>query len=517
MDSPEYIVSRLDLAENLFYLDGKPFSLKDYPTHEVFYEGDFLSAVFKCGRKVAKTETAVNTILTDTIARLDFKTLYILPSKAQTSAFSHSRLNKAIMMSPEIQKLFVNNKLAQNVFLKMFTNGSEIHLNYADNNPDRVRGVIADRIIYDEVQDIEYSSVVPIINKALQTSNYGYELYLGTPKTLDNALEYLWSISSQTEWVVKCHHCNKHNIYLNRECVGETGIYCLHCWGYVNVRNGEWYDTVSNYKKKGFHIPQVIIPANIEDPRRFNQIKEDLDNPKIPESTVENEIFGISSKLGSRLLTKTKMESLCGDYTVNHDGLPKGIVLTFAGIDWSGGGTDCISRTCLWVYGVTDRLNDLRTVYFKIFFEDNLLKDIDEISTILKKFKTKIIVTDAENKLANNLLVVKMGIEKIFPLQWGAYKHIFEWNKVDRYEGNKTMLVDDYMGFLLSAKNKIFHNKEQMKYATEDFLSLYEHTTQNGSGRRIWVKYPAASDDAFCASTYARLGWRIAMGELTAN
>lgn len=39
-----------------------------------------------------------------------------------------------------------------------------------------------------------------------------FTTYAGTPKTLDNTMEKLWTRSSQGEWVIPCPSCRHENI-----------------------------------------------------------------------------------------------------------------------------------------------------------------------------------------------------------------------------------------------------------------------------------------------------------------
>jgi len=69
---------------------------------------------------------------------------------------------------------------------------------FAFLNPDRVRGVSADRVGIDEIQDLDIT-FLPIIRECMSASDLAIRQFTGTPKTLDNTLESLWQESSQAE------------------------------------------------------------------------------------------------------------------------------------------------------------------------------------------------------------------------------------------------------------------------------------------------------------------------------
>ena len=148
----------------------------------------------------------------------------------------------------------------KSLMLRMFKNGSEVALSYACDNPDRARGVSADRNLFDEVQDILYDAVIPVVNECMGNSDYGYETYAGTPKTLENTIEYLWSISSQTEWIMKCDGCGSWGYIESAKSIGKTGPICVKCSHLLNPRAGMWYDFNPGTSLKGFHISQPMLP-----------------------------------------------------------------------------------------------------------------------------------------------------------------------------------------------------------------------------------------------------------------
>src|SRR6185369_4131171 len=66
------------------------------------------------------------------------------------------------------------------------------------------RGIPADFILIDEFQDILLENI-PVIEECASHSEHKLFCYSGTPKSMDNAIEYYFSrFSTQNEWVVPC-------------------------------------------------------------------------------------------------------------------------------------------------------------------------------------------------------------------------------------------------------------------------------------------------------------------------
>jgi len=513
-------LTRLDFIENTISLRGEPFTLKDYPMHEVFYVVDYPAVLWKCGRQVAKTETLKNLMLANSALISDFSTLYVSPSKTQTTRFSRSRLQKTMSRSPGLKPFLSTSDTpdgVSNVLMHIFQNGSEIHLTYAAEDPDRARGIPADMVAYDEVQDIDHDLVIPVINECLAASPYGYEMYLGTAKSSDNTIEYLWQKSTQTEWAVRCDACGKHNIYINEKCVGDKGILCLSCGEYVNVRNGIWVDMAPQSEIKGFHIPQVIIPANIENERRFRRIKSKINDPYTGKRKIANEIFGMPYGAGASVLNESLIKRRTGTYKAHIDNMRRppnpsrkelGIKpsIVFAGVDWSGGGVETESYTAVWFWGVEASGLVARTVGWHKFVTDDLEEDLKLIAYCISSYGCRGVITDAENKLANSMLASRVGAHRVFPLQWGANKHIAHWNGVDRYLGNRTAIIDLFVKWLIDDPGPVLPSDVPLS----EFTCMREEETSGG--RRVWRKVPSVPNDTLVSAIYGWLAWQLTMG-----
>jgi len=539
--STDLVIRRSEWVTTLLHLDGKPFSLEHFPFYRHVYDNIYPSMILKTARQVAKSTTLANFLIMEACSTPHWKSFFIAPSQEQTTKFSQTRVGKTIFYSPDIRQRWVSKELSSRVYQKMFTNGSELAFSYASDDPDRARGVSADRVAYDEVQDILYDEVIPVINECMANSDFAYETYCGTPKSMENTIEQLWQWSTQTEWVVKCQACNTHQFFEDEKCLGKHGPICLKCGKYLDVRQGEWID-MHVYPKgfegkriKGFHVPQVILPKNVPASMPRNSKDQDtayarwkriVDKHSVyPPSKFKNEVMGVSDAIGTRLISKEELESMCQDYEVQEyptsNLLMSDIRSVVAGIDWSGGGSNATSRTVLWVWGVTGGNTEhnfrLKTLYFKIYPETNPISGgvIDHICDICNRFNISLVIGDAgEGALANSNLRERLGAHRAMQVQYrgvaggggggGSNSRPFYWNKTDRFMAERTTMIDHYFMYV-KRRGVIFPNIRSMTLPIKDLLNEYEEVTLQG--RKVWRHAPSQPDDCLHAQIF---GWMAA-------
>lgn len=532
-------IRRSEWVTTLLHLDGKPFSLDHFPFYRQVYDNLYPALLLKTARQVAKSTTLANFLIMEACSTPHWKSFFIAPSQEQTTKFSQTRVGKTIFYSPDIRKRWVSKELSSRVFQKMFTNGSELAFSYASDDPDRARGVSADRVAYDEVQDIMYDEVIPVINECMANSDFAYETYCGTPKSMENTIEQLWQWSTQTEWVIKCTGCNTYQFFEDDKCLGKHGPICLKCGKYLNVRNGEWVDMrvypndYDGKRIKGFHVPQVILPKNVP-----NSMPSDFKNQEVaqarwrriiekhavyPISKFKNEVMGVSDAIGTRLLSKEELESMCEEYDIQdypaHNLLLTDLRAVVAGVDWSGGGTTGASRSVLWIWGITgggiEHSFKLKTLYFKIYPETNPISGgvIDHIVDMCGRFNVQLIFGDAgEGALANSNLRERLGPHRAMQVQYrgvssaggGGNSRPFYWNKIDRFLAERTTMIDHYFMFI-KRRGVIFPNLRCMQIPIRDLLNEYEEVTLQG--RKVWRHAPSQPDDCLHAQVF---GWMAA-------
>lgn len=542
MSSPEIIrLTRSQIVERTIMWENKPLSLKNYPMFVAPYDGVYKKTLLKCSRQVGKSIKLMADLITDSIGNDFYKSLFSTPSEEQTNKFSTLRVGKAIKYSPLIMDRFIDPSQPNRTLTRAFTNGSEIVFTYACEDGDRVRGNHADHVMLDEVQDTQLEAVYPEIREVLSNSEIRRESFCGTPKTMENGIELLWSKSSQTEWAMPCQGCGKYSIIVSEKQLGKYGPICGHCGKHLNPRLGVWVDTNTNaeVEYKGFHINRPIMlrcvqEAWSDEERREKARKEWTEDVlgklygsmPYPLPKFRNEVLGVSDSMGLRLVTEEMLwEAAVGPpmADVPTPALMKDVVRRSAGIDWSGGGKDGKSFTVLIILG---RLSTgkMRVLFFKIFPGIHAVEENKEIIRIIKNYdvgQACLVGGDAGegNMNMDMLRTVLTPQQRVVKFRYVGpnAKHYVLWDKQRvSYQLNRTVAIDSLMMALV--RREIEFPREPtalLKTAFAHILAEYEETTSRDAGaRKLWRHSNIDPDDFLHALVFARTSLQIASGEL---
>ena len=298
----------------------------------------------------------------DCLSNPELQLLYVAPLQSQAQRYSTLYLNEAIKscelatiaQMKALEGLWSDSKILTSVGHQSFANGSGIQLTYAKTSPDRARGIFADAIDFDEVQD-QLTDNIPIISQSTKSSKWGIRRFTGTAKTADNTIEGLWRSSSQCEWCMKCPHCPAWNIPNEEgrvlDMIQADGLHCVACGGLLDVRRGEWVPAFPKKMKsfRGYHIPQVVLPFHAENPDNWGKIVKDVLSLPVP--VVLQEILGISCSQGQRIITREIIERQSDLPTMAT--LQKNLgryAFIVGGLDW--GGAEQVSFTVHVIIGV---------------------------------------------------------------------------------------------------------------------------------------------------------------------
>jgi len=354
MSNNEELPRRLELIANLIHLKGKPYRpyQQFYPLFEKLQPW---ITVLKTGRQVSKTTSSCIQSILQCATTPNFVTLYVMPSETQALNTSILFWRPIIQDSP-ISKL-CSLKLEQ-IKKYQFENNSAIVLSYAHFNAERVRGIPADKIHVDEIQDIN-EEFLPIIESSASGSKYRLMLYTGTPKTHQNVLQSLWNRSSQAEWCIKCEACNywnipsiKHDILdmiqpANDRVVSKEypGTVCAKCGRIIYPQKGQWVHAYPDrkYLTCGYHLPQIVVELHYADPLNWaiiNAYKQGIGQMTYDDFL--REVLGEPADRSSRLLSyydlvkQAKLARRDAEETLLQT-LDYYRLRVF-GIDWGGGG-----------------------------------------------------------------------------------------------------------------------------------------------------------------------------------
>ena len=356
-------------------LDGKPYSLaKHFQFETLFYTRMPKSMVLKTGRQVGKsTVGSAHGVITCTSIPY-FRTLYITPLFEQVRRLSNNYVRPFVEQSP-VRALWTGTNTENSVLQRSFRNYSMMQFSFASLDADRVRGVRSDKIVIDEVQDMD-RDLIPIIKETMSASPWGISQYSGTPKTPENTIEGLWLMSSQAEWCIPCKSCKKLNVASIkqdlekmigpfREDISETspGTVCAKCGRTIFPWEGRWIHRYPErrFEFAGFHVPQPIMHIHYSEPAKWSELiaKSEGYGNYTPEKYM-NEVLGESCGTGVQLVSMDDLQRAC---LLEHNNEPKhpGNCLInlekyryrVLAVDWGGGGESGVSLTVATVMGIT--------------------------------------------------------------------------------------------------------------------------------------------------------------------
>ncbi len=484
------------------------------------YDTPAKRTLFKCGRQVEKSTFLGNKSLAYAAINNAFNILYVSPTNQQTKVFSQDRL-KEPMETSDILRAWTTTKLSDNVFLKKFINRSQITLRYAYHNADRTRGIPADLILIDELQDVMTDNI-PIIEECASHSPFKIFLYSGTPKSFDNAIEHYWSkFSTQNEWTVPC---DRHGVpgdpstwhwnVLGERNIGLKGLICDKCgeqiyamrpeaqWSSLNpkVRRPPQEGGLGDKAYEGFRVPQLMVPW-----LDWDEIL--VKRKTYPLSQFYNEVLGESHDSGTRPLTRQDIIDNCiegffmtPEKLAEVKGILGGTSPVFAGIDW-GTGEGSYTVLSLGAY-----LNGKFTIFYIHRFEGQETEpqvQLELIETLMKYWNVNLIGADYGGGFdRNDHLQRKLGKDRVVKYQYSQPGTKTKWQPdLHRFLVHRTEVMSDI--FSAIKRRDFIRFPDFQGFETpfaKDMLNIFSE--YNEQLRQIqYQKSPSATDDSFHSIT----------------
>lgn len=508
-------------------LNGKPYTLADHFFMEPLFKLRMPKVmVLKCGRQLAKSTSAAAEAVIRSVCQSDFRTMFVTPRFEQVRKLSQNYV-KPFINSPLIRASSLNEECTQGVLQRSFTNRSIIFFAFAFLDADRIRGVSSDNNRVDETQDFNWE-FIPIIQECMSASKFALSMYSGTPKTLDNTLEKLWSDSSKAEWVTKCDCCGYWNMATIHadlmKMIGKKTVVCAKCDKPINPRAGHWYHTdpkdpkgVTEFRKEiGLHVPQVIVPLHYEDEEKWAELIGKKDGYKgYTQQKFYNEVLGESADTSVRLITSADIRKASQPDWVNKLGaamerIRKRCQFRVIGVDWGGGGIDQESFTAVALCGMNSARTQIECHFCDRF--SYLHSHNDEVEALLQMFagaKCHKIAHDfggagaVRTTLLRNFGIPEHALVNV-RYQHHAERQIMYWvdpnemNPVGYYQLDKPRsLVLQATCVKAQEPMIMFPEYESAKNVTSDLLNLIEIKKDNpfGSDNYLIHKKPGDSDD----------------------
>jgi hypothetical protein len=455
-----------------------------------------------------------------------FRSLYIAPKADQVKTYAN-RLR-------ELEQAFrfknVDYKFRQNLQYKEYPNGSVIQLINVDTQSSSARGMSTDELLYDEYQNFDLS-FEPEIDEIQRASEMPVTIYAGTSLTTDTALEAKYETSSQGVWVMKCDSCNHENVPLPEDGVMDMirpeGCCCCKCDAILDVTRGHFVhmdQDAFKMGKYGFHIPQIIVPAVVNNKLRWDEIyrKKNEQDPR----KFFQENLGIPTQEGEREITENDLRRCC---TLGAD--PERWVRAaqenrylgvFSGCDWGGSDYDQSSKTKL-SYTVHVILGLTRDGLFDILH--------------MKKYEGMAYPVIADDIMINHRNCNGMALGADYGVGY-AYNMLLrermpaEHNFIYKYSGpNSDMLKESPTMFNLYSLNRT-ESITSFYYAIKnariraldweitgehlsDCMNLIRtpHETPSGGTGFLYRKHGAKSDDMLHALNFAYVTGRVYLME----
>jgi hypothetical protein len=409
-----------------------------------------------------------------------------------------------------------------NVFQKDFSTGSQIILRSSYLTADHIRGISADMIGLDEIQDL-LTENIPIIAETLSGSEYRFRFYTGTPKKSRNPIEDTWNESTKSEFAIKCTHCGKWNI-INEDNIGPKGLICNNpdCKKDIHKENGKWVNMVDPKDAYfiGIRVPQVLSPTVDWDD--IIHKKENYDRDKFHNEVLALPFDDAMTPLSEDIL-RMSSENRKMDMAYNSSmfyGKP-----LYMGVDWAtySAKEEGLESLTVVTIGGFDSKGIFRVVYMKKykgkesemnFVHNDLLKLIQLFKVVYVGVDWGIGAGGINSRLRRDL--VQKNPERDSVLEFslnGNLKTLIRWDKEGyKYIVSRTQSMTNTMS-RIKERRILFPKYEIWENFAEDFLNIYQD--YNEKQRQIYYAHEKGKpDDAFHALNFCYLAACIGTGRI---
>lgn len=507
-------------AESTYLLDGKPFRLTNRYYLKEIYDGYREKGMIMSGRQVEKSTTNAVHIANHTLLIDNFKALYVAPLTKQVGVFSKERLGRLYRFSQNdiIRKQYMGKDFTDNVGHKDFANGSTNYLEHCFELGDNIRGISANGIWVDEIQDIHIDAI-PVIEESQShalESGAGIKVtqYTGTPKSYANTIQQYWDKSSQNEWVIRCPHCGQYQI-LGIKNMEPDRYVCSKCHMELDTFsriNGMWYPAHPDREFKGYRISQMMVPwvsakelwgkyQTYSTAKFYNEcLGRSYEDASKPFSSL---LLGRISANDFRLY-----ERKSGEFANQH---------LFMGVDWGSGNR---SYTIVTIFGY-NKSGQFQLVYAKKYVgaeEQDLDYQKEDIANLMNLFGISYAILDegygAEqdawlkrrfgSRVDKCYYSFNLGVEKKYDRQ------------KERWVVNRSQAISNYITFM--KEMKIVWpggDKSKIMYLFDHHMAEYAEYRGAASGKTedLIFNHPEGSpDDGLHSCIYAYLASQLYQG-----
>jgi hypothetical protein len=426
-----------------------------------------------------------------------------------------------------------------NLFFKEFPHPggkvSQLRLWYILTNADKIRGNTYDWLDFDEYQDFDSSLETEILATQSRTK-IPMLTFGGTSKSVDTALEEKWINSARGLWRLTCPACKTDNYptlkYGVMDMIRPKGLCCLKCGRVLNVRDGKWdfEDQYSlNLGRWGFHVPQIIVPANTENESKWLRIYSNAQDTTNFTGFCE-EYLGEATEEGSKEISVSDLQRMCtlGDikdvqryvFDTKVNSKYSHIV---SGCDWGGSdyNPSIKSKTSYTAHVILGVRRDGK--FDLLDFTRYSGMDWDSVSLSVAKrhneFGAYAIANDYGGGAVyiNNLRKLMDPFRVIALKYTGPTSNLLSEPKDSNFPGlyslNKTEAISATFQAIKTGELRA-PNWEQCKSALLDVVNLVRVPSESRSGEKTFLYHrkPNKTDDFLDAITYALILGKILQG-----
>ncbi|HEY1602464.1 MAG TPA: phage terminase large subunit family protein [Pirellulales bacterium] len=451
--------------------------------------------VIRASRQVEKSTFLANTILFEACANRNARILFVSPRAEQASVFSHIRLMPMVRDSPLLARHLLGKQKKLPVTNVTFANGAQLYLRAAFHSADACRGLSANLLLVDEVQDIAAGDL-PVLAETLSHAEHGRMILTGTPKLVDNHLEGFFSQSTANCWTIVCDGC-QNPVRIDERALGPVSLICNNCQTPLDAAHGAWVPrNPQGTWGEGFTISHPMVPwldfhDVLERQRAYDPVR------------FRNEVLGLPTTLGDHVVTRAELESCCGDDVLSNTSPFLGMPL-YAGVDWGGG---MASRTVL-VVGTMRSDFTFHILHIAAFQpQEDPQRILDQISRQCREFRVVALAADGNgnghvyNRLLYDRLRPQRGFYSIFYSQ--AEQRPTPDGVMHRWTVNRSASIGVLFG-RVKRKQLIFPRRADVDAFLDEFAC--ETAVYDEHARAIKYTHPENQrDDAMHATNYALL------------
>jgi hypothetical protein len=490
----------------LFNLKGKPLTLDARaPVEPLFRPHPPQKMLMKGGRQYGKSTSLAYQGTTRSIAIPYFNTVFVTPLYEQIRRFSANYVRPAIDNCILKNYMKEKGRLAENILQRTLRhNMSTMFFSFALRDCERIRGIPADAIIYDEIEGLDFS-FLPVIAESMSGSEYRLEQFSGTPLSFANTMERLWQQSSMAEWAIKCEHCGYTSLsgfqFDLLKMLGKEGLVCGKCGKPVNTEQGFWRHNRADRRKdfSGYHMPQSIFPMHCRNPKKWRELLIKRENNF---SAFMMECMGESWDVGTKLVSLKDLKAACVlEWDNTWDSFTKNCAhdrhqFRILSIDWSGGGSDEVSLTAMSILGMrTD--GRIEVCWMKHYpHTTNWTEDALRVRKVFNEGNCSFLCHDFGGAgVGREQILINAGfpMEKLIPITYvyaSGNKALMYYNPPAKNNVRSSYSLDKprsliYVCELIKAGHILFPRWETSAKDLEDFVALVEETTQTPRGSDI--------------------------------